>query len=317
MAYTIHSRPAIAGGVLASAAATALLMRDAFVTGWTLDHALMPVLVGLTVLTSHLCWQALRERKLISAAGMMILAVVGSTITVYETMGRRAEVRDLKVASATKSAEHVAQIAADYAKARAMVIQSQGWVADECKSGRGKRCEGQTFTLRQREAYAKQLEQELSGLQAAPPVDPKAERVAALAALFGWSPQRAKMAVQIFEPFVFPLMLELSAIFLFGFGIRHSMTTFERQLTPAEIDDLRPLVTPENDPPPGNRTNVVDHPVIVALRSADRPLSNRELARRMGVSEGEASKRWQEVSDQVQASRDGKWRRIELRRATG
>lgn len=55
-----------------------------------------------------------------------------------------------------------------------------------------------------------------------------------------------------------------------------------------------------------------EHPVIVALRRAGRPLSNDELAREMQVTKGEASKRWREVSDRLEVTRDGRALRISL-----
>lgn len=55
-----------------------------------------------------------------------------------------------------------------------------------------------------------------------------------------------------------------------------------------------------------------DHPVIVALRRTKRPLSNDELASEMGVTKGEASKRWREVSDQLSITREGRELRIAL-----
>ncbi|MEQ1713214.1 MAG: hypothetical protein ABL908_17690, partial [Hyphomicrobium sp.] len=97
---TIHSRPAIAGGLIAAGASTVLLVRDAVTTGPTVDHLMMPVLVGLTVLAAHLGWQAAREWRPV-AVPLLVLAVLGSGLIVLETMGRRAEGRDSRVAEAT------------------------------------------------------------------------------------------------------------------------------------------------------------------------------------------------------------------------
>jgi T5orf172 domain len=53
--------------------------------------------------------------------------------------------------------------------------------------------------------------------------------------------------------------------------------------------------------------------VFTALKSAGRPLSNRELAELMGVCDGEASKRVKALEEQLEISRDGKFRRIALK----
>lgn len=47
-------------------------------------------------------------------------------------------------------------------------------------------------------------------------------------------------------------------------------------------------------------------PVLIALRKAGRPLTNAELARALGVSEGEATKARRRVADQIIETRDGR-----------
>lgn len=299
--YRIHSWPAIVGGSVAAAGAIALLTRDAAQTGLTLDHALMPVLVGLTILTGHLAWQAVCEWKL-SAVPLALLAILGSGITVYETMGRRAETRDTKAAAATKSVDDYAALVANLARANALTVEAESWVANECRTGVGPKCRGVTFTRDQRRAHADQLRRDVEAHKAPAPVDPKADRVAAVAGLVGYQGD-VKRAVQTFEPFVLPLFLELGAIFLFGFGIRHSretpapkveaqsMTTFERPLSDAEIEELRRV-----------------------LKGMTHAPNQQEIAERSGISEGEISKRIRkaEAAGVIQKIRDGRFNRIHL-----
>jgi hypothetical protein len=54
------------------------------------------------------------------------------------------------------------------------------------------------------------------------------------------------------------------------------------------------------------------HPVLRALEQAGRPVTNGELARLTGVSDGESSKRWREVAHLLEVARAGKERRIGL-----
>ena len=81
---------------------------------------------------------------------------------------------------------------------------------------------------------------------------------------------------------------------------------------------------PEPTPPRGPRKrktlpeNVLQfpakHPVLTALENIGGSVaSNRELARLMQVLDGEASKRWQEVQDQLSVTRQGKQVKIALR----
>lgn len=95
-----------------------------------------------------------------------------------------------------------------------------------------------------------------------------------------------------------------------------------------EASKLKAMVSgefPEPTPPkPGKRKklpqfpeNVISfrqHPVVSALKSNGGSVSsNQELADLMKVSKGEASKRWQEVENQLTVTRDGKQLRIALK----
>lgn len=298
--YHVHSWPAIAGGTFAAFGATALLTRDAYYTGFSLDHALMPVLVGLTILVGHLAWQAIGERKL-SAVPLALLAVLGSGITVYETMGRRAETRDTKIAIASKSVDDYAALVANLDRANKLVTEAESWVASECKTGVGPKCRGVTFTRDQRAAHAEKLRRDVEAHKAPAPADPKADRAAAVAGWFGYSADQTKSAVRTFEPFVLPLFLELGAIFLFGFGIGHHKVepkveapvsfSVERPLSDAEIEELRRV-----------------------LNGMRRPATNDELAAAMDVSKGEASKRVAKAVDAgvVTKLRAGRFNQISL-----
>lgn len=240
--YRIHSWPALAGGLAAAGGSVAFLWRDAIATGWTIEHGAMPVLVGLTILTAHLFGQAVREWRPVAAVAFGLLAIAGSGIIVSETMGRRAEVRDAKVAVAAKSADDLGRIGADYAKAQALVTEAQAWVAHECRTGTGPKCRGTTFTLNQRTAYAAQLKGQLEASAPAKPVDPKADRIAEVAGLFGASQMRARHLVQVFDPFSLALFFELASVVLFGFAVRHR---------PVPRRDPVPVSVPE--PPPADR----------------------------------------------------------------
>jgi hypothetical protein len=284
--YYIHSVPSTIAGVIAAGGSIALLTRDAMSTGFTMDHALMPVLVGLTVLFGHEAWRAAKEWKLISALAFFTLTVFGTGLITYETMGRRAEVRDAKTATETKGVDQYAKLMADLNTANQLEAEAESWVANECKTGLGPKCRGVTYTRDQRRAHAEKLRAAAEAHEAPAPVDAKASRVAAIFALFGYSVDATKAAVQTFEPFVLPLFLELGSIFLFGFGVRHrsvssvstvssvsapeKLTSFsvERELSDAEIEEIKRI-----------------------LGKQKKPVTNDELAALAGVSKAEMSKR--------------------------
>jgi hypothetical protein len=301
--YFVHSYPSTVAGIVAAGAAIALLMRDAQHTGLTLDHAMMPVLVFLTVLFGHEAFRALKEWKVISAVLMLCLAAFGSLIIVGETMGRRAETRDAKIAEATKTVEQYAVVAADYRRAAELVAQSEQWTAGECASGKGKKCEGQTFTLNQRKAHAEKLKAELEKATAPAPVDSKADKIAYWASVFGASKAFAKELFQNFDPFSLALFLELGAVAGFGFGVRtRTVSTVSSVSEPKALSFEGPYTDQEIE----ELTRI--------LNGMGQPLTNDEVASALRISKSEASKRVQKAVDagKVVRLKAGRFNQISL-----
>lgn len=296
--YYINSGPSIVGGTLAVGGAVALLTRDAWQAGVTLEHILMPVLVGLTVLFGHEAWRALKEFKVISFAAFVILAVFGSVIIVTETMGRRAETRDAKVAQATKTVDQYATIAADYERTKKLVEQAEKWVAGACASGPGPNCRGQTFTLNQRKASANELKGQLEQAAAPAPVDSKADRVGAVASMFGFKAGDAVKAFQTFDPFTLALFFELGAIFGFGFGVkcRKVRDPVEAKALVAEAAPVEPLKALSFESENGDRpVEELDELKklfgrLEEILAKNDDMDNQELAQKVGVSPGHMSR---------------------------
>ncbi len=271
--YHIHSAPAIVGGVMAAGGATALLTKDAFDTGLTLDHCLMPLLVGITILAGHLFWQALKEWRILSAVGFGALALYGSFLTITETMGRRAEVSDGKVMLAEQAAAKRVSRAA-LAQTLNLALPSQKL---ECAGApvpapaTWPECRRKSAHVEALRAQIATLDAELAPVKVAP-VDAKGERLAAIAGLLGYAPGKSLSVIRMFEPFAFPLFLELGAIVLFGFGIRHQISalTFERPLTDKEVKDLQEIYAPKT----------ITKDDVIALKA--RGMKHSEIAAHFG-----------------------------------
>jgi hypothetical protein len=300
--YYLHSLPSTVAGCVAAGAAISLLVRDASNTGFTLDHAMMPVLVFLTVLLGHEAWRALKEAKLISFVGFVLLAVIGSTVIVSETMGRRAESRDAKVSEATKDVNAYAALLANLDRANKLVAEAESWVASECKTGLGPKCRGVTFTRDQRQAFAEKLRKDAEAHKAPAPIDSKADRVAAFAALFGFGEAAVKKAVHMFEPFVLPLFLELGAIFLFGFGVRTRSVSVSTVSEPKALSFEGPYTDEEIEE------------LTKVLNGMGQPLTNDEVAAALRISKSEASKRVQKAVEagKVVKLKTGRFNQISL-----
>lgn len=281
----------IAAGVIAGGAATSLLIRDGFATGFTLDHALMPALVALTVVFGHLAISAMKDTRLLAALAFAGLAAFGSAMTVYETTGRRAEVRDAKVMTAGASQAERSHLMKMRAEAEETLKKHRDDLPTACKVDYSDRCNAKKYTIKTWEAAVKGYAAELQAMPVVP-VDAKAERVAAVAAMFGLPAEMVKARVQTFEPMLFPLFLELGAIvaFSFGFGGRREMVK-ETVATKAQ----QPLQALDY-----TNTDAITDADLEELKKILRGkvVNNKELASLLGVSTGEASKR---VSDAVAA----------------
>lgn len=276
--YTIASPAAIVGGLMAASGAIALLVRDAFVTGWTVELALMPVVVSITILAGVLHLKAARSGRLLAAVWLSLLAISGSCYVVYETMGRRAEVRDASVATASDTEKQRQHLSTMLREAEEILAKHRKDRDAECASGKGKLCDGKTYTVSTWEHAVMGYETRLSKLPARKPVDPKAERVAAVFSLFTDAKDvEVKKAVALFEPFALPLFLELGSIILFSYAI--ALRRDDGQIaTPHRVEQVIPAterIAPP-DPSGGGMTKIEAERDLVMLLALGKPIPSQE-----------------------------------------
>lgn len=323
--YSKASPAAIIGGVAAACGATALLVRDALVTGLTVDHALAPVLVAITILAGHLVWQAVRRGRVFSACGLALLAILGSALTVYETAGRRAEVRDTSVAAASDTEKQRQHLRKMLAEAEEILVKHRASRDTECATGKGKKCDGLQYTASTWEAAVSGYKAELAKLPPPKPVDPKAERLAAvLGFLVGVEDASVKKAVATLEPFALPLFLEFGAIILFGFGLpsrpkpRSTVSPVEpvAPAVPAPQPAVEPRVieAPPSKPNGGAVTKLQAERDLVTLLAMGKTIESQEwLAQRWNVGESAVSK-WLAIWEReglVKRSQSGRYKIVE------
>lgn len=109
------------------------------------------------------------------------------------------------------------------------------------------------------------------------------------------------------------LAIEIVACFGTWIAMRPSAGTKKVEAN----DNGPPAPAKEIHPPPFyRRPRLVkpEHKVIRALRAIDSDVCNRELSDLIGESEGETSKSWKEVQDQLDVWRDGREIRIRLKK---
>lgn len=215
---------AIVAGIASTAGALAILCSDAITSGhWTLDHALMPVMVGTTIIAGHLVGAALRSWRVGSAAGFAALFLVGTGLTVYTSVGRQAQTADTQTMTAeTRNAAISDQVAAVKASKRRLADAENEISSHTNNKGCGRICNDWKTRAEEIRSHLAIQEIQLQRLGSPEPVAPRAERAADVLALFGYDKARAKDAFRKFESFAYSLFLEMTAIVAFGFAFRHS-----------------------------------------------------------------------------------------------
>lgn len=306
---------ALTAGAAFSAGGLTILMGDVLLTpyAWTSYHALTILTVFGTIAAGHLMVDAWRFRHLLSTLGFLVLFMSGTGLVVYQSVGRQAETTDAKVFDAEASNMALASKGADLAKAKQRFDDANRMADNEM---RGERCGPRCKDWRQRatevQALISQTEREIAALGPQKPVAPKAEKMAAVAALFGADPNKAKAALMLLEPFLWTLFFEIGSIVSLGFAFRSrvSISVPANDTAPPPVT-RKPLPTISS----GQLLSFQGHKVLRALESEKAPVSNARLAELLGETEGEASKSWREVSEYLDVGKQGKELRIALKRS--
>jgi hypothetical protein len=333
----------IAGCAFAAGGLTILLDKDLLKPLlWTSAHWLTILMVFGTIAAGHLMASA-GFKHFGSALGFFVLFVAGTGLVVYSSVGRQVEtagtttlsVEDLNKKIVEKSADlEAAKARRDYAEQQIQATMTKSWCGKGCKDWKQNAKDvGMVVT---------QLEAEIAALGPQKPVNPQAAAMADIVLLFHipGTKEQIVSALTLLIPFAKTIFFEIGSIVSLGFAFRPAGIavakpandlTGQSDHSIAGADDFQTLKAsisgnlPDATPPRGSRkskkslpANVVPliakHPVVAALENNGGSVaSNRELAELMSVSAGEASKRWQEIEDQLSLSRDGKQLRISLR----
>ena len=340
---------ALVAGLLATCGALAILLQDAIRTGhWTIEHGLIPVLMAVQIITGHLSFTALYQRRWLPAIGLFIVAVVATWCVLDTSIAKQGAVQ----AEATAKAEDInarrSAIERSIADAETMLqpcpegtpkkhfgnrCSLREAMTAECATGKGTACTGKTASVTLYEAALKTHRDDLAKLGPQQNTAANTENMGTLLAVVtGGDRGKIRQILEIIRPFQFALAFELAALVSFGFafgpsvsGKRPQQADFRVEIDAETVAAVLGNRGPESDPPKprGSRkttvpTNVVafpaKHPVVAALETnGGSATSNRDLAKLMSVTEGEASKRVREVSHLLNIERVGKETRISLK----
>lgn len=288
---------------------------------WQDNHWLTILMVGGTIAVGKLTHKAWPSRKL-SSFGFSVMFLVGTLLTVYNSVGRQAETTDAKQLTAEQTNSAIASKSADLSDARNRLIRASDKVelytnggvdpdtGKTIKAKCGEVCTDWKERRRDATASVEKIEAQLAALGPKKPVNAKAEKFAEIAALFSFDKAKATAAFALLEPFLFTLFFEFGSIIALGFAFTGSVAPIA-----FVANDTGPGLPRLPDLPQFPVLAIVPkHKVIKALETQRGPVSNSKLAELLGETDGEASKSWREVQDRLEIGRQGKELRIQLRR---
>lgn len=261
------------------------------------------IIISLPIMATY----ARRDRQWIAALLIWCAAIAGSVYTLQATLGRQAESRDMRVERAQQVESERARILNDLSAAKAMLAQAIR------KCGTGRNCRSSTkATISVYEGAVAGHQHRLAKLHVVAPAAGERRIAALVAALTGHDTAKVSEAVGLMLPALFGIVVELSAFALAMFGWHPKKSSRKPFPETFSAPVGRGPQPGKHQPLPKNVVRFVGnrHPVLDALERVDRPINNNELAALMGVSPGEASKRWKEVSDRLSVNRVGRELRI-------
>lgn len=272
---------AITAGGLFALGTLGILLEDVILHSapFTLKHALTVVVVAGTIMVGHLASGARSARHWGAVAGFGVLFLSGTLLTVYSSVGRQAE--HTMIASAEVQAAELARARASkgLTEAEAMLADAQRELARECKTGKGRKCEGIRSTVDVYDAAVRGHKAELERLGPAKVAVPEAKRAGELAAVFGADPVKVEAAMVLVIPFLTTLFLELGAIICLGYGFRPSRKAANDVEPFRAMDHIDPLPPTKALVPEVKGGNVIEWAREFEKRNNRRPrLDEAEMA---------------------------------------
>jgi predicted DNA-binding protein (UPF0251 family) len=276
-------------------------------TAWSfIEHGFSPEPVfGLGVLLVATAAGVLAhfQRKAWAAIACALIALPGLGIVTLQGLTRLAESRDTKSLTAQVSLSEYEELTKEAARLRGALTEAEKVAARACKSAPDPLPAKGWTGCKLRRADVHGLQQRLDGVKleaeeakgSLKPINAQADQIGAM---FG---EEAARVFAVSQPVFVPVFFELAAAFLFiaGFAGVPTVSKSEKVAPADDEGENKPEPKVVEFPRPRVLHSVAEIPdhELEALRLAfavgDGPVSNDELARRMGVVKSEASKRVQ------------------------
>lgn len=217
---------ATAAGMVFLAGTCGVVFEDLILKGaaFALKHYIALAIMAGTIFAGHLAHKAWKGRSFLASVGFAVVFVAGTALIVYLSTGRQAADQMRSEAQVEQDAGRRADILKDRAKAKAMLDQAQADLARECKSGKGKRCDGIKATVDVYTAAVAGHDADLAKIGPNKVAAPEAEQLAKVLAVFGFNEGKTKAAALLIVPFLVTLFFELGTVVSLGYAFRHAPT---------------------------------------------------------------------------------------------
>lgn len=249
--------------------------------------------------------RSLKAWGLVAALGVSFVAFLAYSLPA--TTGRTGEIKETNVVDQAKSLEDQARIRADHARTLELVDESNRWQLKACKGGNGKDCKAATFILNQRQASLEKLTKQLDD---AAPV--KAGDLGSDIVAWALSPVATVEASTVRKSSVLSFAIGLdiviwSLVWFAGVAFKEVYGTKEAVKVEA------PAVKAITERPEGDLKDEEIEGLRRLYSKANRPLTNDEVAAKLGVSKAESSKRIQKAVSAGVLSKQRSGREVAVR----
>lgn len=187
---------------------------------WGQYHVLTILMIGGTIAAGHLTKTAWKARTFLSCIGFLMLFIAGTTLVVYNSVGRQAEVHDTVTLEAESKNSLIEDKRRDIESARSRLEKAEANADRERGTKCKQRCQDWETAAEDTRHVIRVLESEIKALGAPKPVDAKAAKAGELAGVFGYNRSQASAIAALIEPFLWTIFFEIGSIVSLGFAFR-------------------------------------------------------------------------------------------------
>ena len=214
------------------AGGTSLLFGDVIFgdAAFTQKHFQTVTIVIATTVAWMVCTSAAKKLHIIAGFGFLILALAGSGVIVWNSLGRQTEGQMLSADDHDKAVEKRGELSKKKADAKATLAQRQKEADAECKSGEGPKCRGARVVVKFWTDSIEGLQAQLDVLKVKP-ADPSAEALGNLANALGHNGTKAKALSMLVMPYFITILFE----FGFTMSLHYAFRPVHRVNRPSNI----------------------------------------------------------------------------------